>query len=368
MALPRFLSLICQSLPNNHPCPRPRCSTALRTAVSLHHHRSNNYLHSLSHSFVSPSHPTQTLSEPCLALDAALSRSSVEPTTTDTKRRLNFSFSHFPWRRKQQQHPQQHPHIPTTFEPTSEPELRRDLTSRSPRRHTHAHEHAHTPTNTYPQTHPRPRARSRTTTERDRRTQIPSSTARVKHSSESRSANTPIPAAITSAPTPAPLPQPPPPERKKHSTPPFRHPPPLSVPSHQRQQSGMATTTTEQPDHQRDTKAGLRTWWQQFTTAQKPRPSAQHPHSYPHSHHPHSRSQTQGREYVPPPAGAVFGRPLKESLKYANVQISTADANGKLYVWGYIPVVVAKWCVYVILPSFFFLGSPLVPRIGADVV
>lgn len=46
-----------------------------------------------------------------------------------------------------------------------------------------------------------------------------------------------------------------------------------------------------------------------------------------------------------PPAGAVFGSPLKESLKTANVQISTADANGKLYVWGYIPVVVAKWCV-----------------------
>jgi hypothetical protein len=41
----------------------------------------------------------------------------------------------------------------------------------------------------------------------------------------------------------------------------------------------------------------------------------------------------------------VFGKPLEESLKYANVQISTANANGELYVWGYIPVVVAKWCV-----------------------
>ncbi|KAH9167838.1 Rho GTPase activation protein [Lactarius sanguifluus] len=97
--------------------------------------------------------------------------------------------------------------------------------------------------------------------------------------------------------------------------------------------------TTEHRDHHRDTKAGLRTWWQQFTTAQKVRPSPPHAHSYPHSH---PRSQTQPHEYVPPPAGAVFGRPLKESLKYANVQISTADANGKLYVWGYIPVVVAK--------------------------
>jgi hypothetical protein len=41
----------------------------------------------------------------------------------------------------------------------------------------------------------------------------------------------------------------------------------------------------------------------------------------------------------------VFGKPLGESLRYASVQISTANTNGKLYVWGYIPVVVAKWYV-----------------------
>uniref|UniRef100_A0A8H8CLS0 pyranose dehydrogenase (acceptor) n=1 Tax=Psilocybe cubensis TaxID=181762 RepID=A0A8H8CLS0_PSICU len=42
----------------------------------------------------------------------------------------------------------------------------------------------------------------------------------------------------------------------------------------------------------------------------------------------------------------VFGKPLKESLRYASVQISTANANGDLYVWGYIPVVVAKCGLY----------------------
>jgi hypothetical protein len=41
----------------------------------------------------------------------------------------------------------------------------------------------------------------------------------------------------------------------------------------------------------------------------------------------------------------VFGTPLRQSLKFASVQISTADVNGELYVWGYIPVVVAKWSV-----------------------
>ena len=42
----------------------------------------------------------------------------------------------------------------------------------------------------------------------------------------------------------------------------------------------------------------------------------------------------------------VFGVPLKESLRYASVQISTANADGEMYVWGYIPVVVAKWCAH----------------------
>jgi hypothetical protein len=44
---------------------------------------------------------------------------------------------------------------------------------------------------------------------------------------------------------------------------------------------------------------------------------------------------------------SVFGKPLNESLKYASVQISTAKPNGELYVWGFIPVVVAKWCVHI---------------------
>lgn len=52
----------------------------------------------------------------------------------------------------------------------------------------------------------------------------------------------------------------------------------------------------------------------------------------------------------------MFGKSLKESLHYASVQISTADANGDLYVWGYIPVVVAKW--YVCLVFSFVLANP----------
>ncbi|KAI0247642.1 Rho GTPase activation protein [Lactifluus subvellereus] len=99
---------------------------------------------------------------------------------------------------------------------------------------------------------------------------------------------------------------------------------------------------TEQHRDHRDAKAGLRTWLQQFTTAQRPRtPAPSHipPYSYPHA----------PGDYGPPP-GTVFGRPLKDSLKCASVQISTADASGKLYVWGYIPVVVAKWYIVLFCP------------------
>ncbi|KAI6155226.1 Rho GTPase activation protein [Pisolithus tinctorius] len=78
------------------------------------------------------------------------------------------------------------------------------------------------------------------------------------------------------------------------------------------------------PDHAAPTKASLLKWWSQFTNAQKTKKTPEYNKAPAHDEHP------------------VFGRPLKESLKRASVQISTANADGDLYVWGYIPVVVAK--------------------------
>ena len=77
------------------------------------------------------------------------------------------------------------------------------------------------------------------------------------------------------------------------------------------------------------TKASLKTWWNHFTFAQRAKKEAE------------EKKAATGEN-------VVFGKPLKESLKYASVQISTANANGELYVWGYIPVVVAKWCAVVL--------------------
>lgn len=48
---------------------------------------------------------------------------------------------------------------------------------------------------------------------------------------------------------------------------------------------------------------------------------------------------------VEPPTG-IFGVPLRQSITYANVAISLVDAEGKSYIYGYVPIVVAKCGVY----------------------
>jgi hypothetical protein len=42
----------------------------------------------------------------------------------------------------------------------------------------------------------------------------------------------------------------------------------------------------------------------------------------------------------------IFGIPLRQSITYANVAISLVDAEGKSYIYGYVPIVVAKCGVY----------------------
>ncbi|KZT40042.1 Rho GTPase activation protein [Sistotremastrum suecicum HHB10207 ss-3] len=74
------------------------------------------------------------------------------------------------------------------------------------------------------------------------------------------------------------------------------------------------------------TRASLKAWWKQFSVIQKVKKEA--------ASDPNKETHT------------VFGIPLKESLQYASVQISTANADGEMFVWGYIPVVVAKCGLY----------------------
>lgn len=39
---------------------------------------------------------------------------------------------------------------------------------------------------------------------------------------------------------------------------------------------------------------------------------------------------------------SIFGARLQDTLKYSSVAISLADKNGDPYIWGYVPVIVAK--------------------------
>lgn len=48
---------------------------------------------------------------------------------------------------------------------------------------------------------------------------------------------------------------------------------------------------------------------------------------------------------VEPPRG-IFGIPLNVSIKYANVAISLTNDHGESFIYGYVPIVVAKCGVF----------------------
>lgn len=45
------------------------------------------------------------------------------------------------------------------------------------------------------------------------------------------------------------------------------------------------------------------------------------------------------------PSG-IFGVPLQVSIKYANVAISLTNERGESFIYGYVPIVVAKCGVF----------------------
>lgn len=104
-----------------------------------------------------------------------------------------------------------------------------------------------------------------------------------------------------------------------------------------------------QPPPVPPTKANLKSWWNHFNFVQKVKHDAEAhigtPPLRPPQRSPINRPSALLVAAAGEPVHTVFGKPLKESLRYASVQISTANAGGDLYVWGYIPVVVAKWYV-----------------------
>lgn len=72
-------------------------------------------------------------------------------------------------------------------------------------------------------------------------------------------------------------------------------------------------------------KQNLISWWKQFSKkGAKP-------------------SDKEGLSKEKP---GIFGVPLWQSIEYANVAISLTDANGISFIYGYVPIVVAKCGVF----------------------
>ncbi|KAK1247969.1 hypothetical protein MKX07_000857 [Trichoderma sp. CBMAI-0711] len=78
--------------------------------------------------------------------------------------------------------------------------------------------------------------------------------------------------------------------------------------------------TPASPPNRRD----LRTWWKNF--------------KLPTKHQDSSAQENRGP--------GIFGVPLRQSITYANVAISLVDENGRSYIYGYVPIVVAKCGVF----------------------
>jgi hypothetical protein len=58
----------------------------------------------------------------------------------------------------------------------------------------------------------------------------------------------------------------------------------------------------------------------------------------------------------------IFGVPLRQSITYANVAISLVDEDGKSYIYGYVPIVVAKCGVFLKERGAYILHCPLLPH------
>ncbi|UKZ56571.1 hypothetical protein TrVGV298_010409 [Trichoderma virens] len=78
--------------------------------------------------------------------------------------------------------------------------------------------------------------------------------------------------------------------------------------------------TPASPPNKRD----LKSWWKNFKLPTK-----------------HQESSPQDNR-----GPGIFGVPLRQSITYANVAISLVDENGKSYIYGYVPIVVAKCGVF----------------------
>jgi hypothetical protein len=86
------------------------------------------------------------------------------------------------------------------------------------------------------------------------------------------------------------------------------------------QHTPVSAANAASPPNKRD----LKSWWKNFKLA------------------PRQHQEPQ----APPRHEGIFGVPLRQSITYANVAISLIDEHGQSYIYGYVPIVVAKCGVF----------------------
>lgn len=109
------------------------------------------------------------------------------------------------------------------------------------------------------------------------------------------------------------------------------------------------------------TKTSLASWWRQFKVKQQghqtddelDRPYPSRRPNLRHMSHSSGHVNTVGAAKNDGPdipadvrASPIFGVDLNRSIQYANVSISLSDPSGEQFIYGYIPIVVAKCGVY----------------------
>src|ERR1700761_7922503 len=82
----------------------------------------------------------------------------------------------------------------------------------------------------------------------------------------------------------------------------------------------------------------LSSWWKTFKQRTQKREDEQRDPGVMGTQH-------AGEAAAGEPQG-IFGVPLQVSVRYANVAISLSDGNGQSYIYGYVPIVVAKCGVF----------------------
>ena len=107
---------------------------------------------------------------------------------------------------------------------------------------------------------------------------------------------------------------------------------------------GTPTTPKNPNGHSGETPQALKAWWANFK--KKPKKDQATGTLTPLAAAARCVPLTQLAAAAAQPPPGIFGIPLDVSIKYAHVAISLMDERGASFVYGYVPIVVAKCGVF----------------------